>query len=324
MKLKIIYDKPTIIYVPGWYSAEKSSHILELFLEKVASFKITFIYTPAWYLSSNSNVIINWLQRINKPNHTWFVACNDYFELMHMRNKGVKSFLSPQSCFLDEKIYKILEGTPKLYEAIYNAQLEPFKRHHLLQATQNCALVAYGKVSEYSSLVLGQIEGGDNINLLNKLINDSHYESIPWRRVVEIYNSSRVGLCLSEVEGAMYASFEYLLCGLPVVTTLNKGGRDYFFDGRYVVHCESTAEAVAASVDALKFANIDPYEIRSETLKKMHTERERFILNIEKILIDQGVTNPNFNEIFNSRFSNKLLGEVVEVDDLVDHIKSIQ
>jgi hypothetical protein len=56
----------------------------------------------------------------------------------------------------------------------------------------------------------------------------------------------------------------------------------------------------------------------------MHVERDRFILNIEKILIDLGVSNPNFAEILQNRFSNKLLGEVVEVDDLVDQIKSIQ
>lgn len=32
-------------------------------------------------------------------------------------------------------------------------------------------------------------------------------------------NQCRLGLCLSAVEGPMYASIEYLLAGLPVVST---------------------------------------------------------------------------------------------------------
>ena len=40
---------------------------------------------------------------------------------------------------------------------------------------------------------------------------------------------SQVGLCLSKSEGAMFASIEYLLCGLPIVSTKSVGGRDIFF-----------------------------------------------------------------------------------------------
>ena len=43
-------------------------------------------------------------------------------------------------------------------------------------------------------------------------------------------NQCKVGIILSEVEGANYASIQYLLAGLPVVSTKSKGGRDVFFD----------------------------------------------------------------------------------------------
>ncbi len=43
-------------------------------------------------------------------------------------------------------------------------------------------------------------------------------------------NACRVGMCLSETEGAMFAAVEYLLCGLPVVSTPSQGGRDVWFD----------------------------------------------------------------------------------------------
>ena len=46
--------------------------------------------------------------------------------------------------------------------------------------------------------------------------------------VRRILVQSRCGLALSAQEGAMYASGEYLLAGLPVVTTRSRGGRDAF------------------------------------------------------------------------------------------------
>lgn len=57
-----------------------------------------------------------------------------------------------------------------------------------------------------------------------------HYFSID--KINEIYGQSRCGLILSAEEGACFAAMEYLLCGLPVVTTPNIGGRDEFFDKR--------------------------------------------------------------------------------------------
>jgi glycosyltransferase involved in cell wall biosynthesis len=321
MKLKILFDYPLIIYVPGWYSHPNHSTVFEYFLKKIININATFIYAPAWHLSNDSKAFVDWLSIVKTQNHTWFVACNDYFELMHMRNLKIACFLCSQNCFLDEKIYKILEGHDKVYDAIYNAQFEPFKRHHMLGATKNCALVGYGKISKYSQSIISEVENNDNFHLLNEIDVDK-FKSLTWANVVEALNSSSVGLCLSDVEGAMYASVEYLLCGLPVVTTINKGGRDYLFNGRYVIHCKSSPEAIAVSVQALKCANIDPHEIRNDILAKMNIERGRFILVIEYILSSQGVTNPGFAKIFKERFSNKLLGEVVEVDAFVDNINS--
>ena len=34
---------------------------------------------------------------------------------------------------------------------------------------------------------------------------------------------------MSSQEGAMYSSVEYLLCGLPIVSTKSTGGHDVFF-----------------------------------------------------------------------------------------------
>lgn len=49
---------------------------------------------------------------------------------------------------------------------------------------------------------------------------------LPPAQVCAALNRGEVGLALSELEGACWASTEYLLCGLPVVSTPCSGGRE--------------------------------------------------------------------------------------------------
>jgi glycosyltransferase involved in cell wall biosynthesis len=53
----------------------------------------------------------------------------------------------------------------------------------------------------------------------------------PRRLVDEIYNTSRVFLCTSWVEGFGLANVEAMACGAALVTTNNGGSRDYAFHG---------------------------------------------------------------------------------------------
>ena len=46
------------------------------------------------------------------------------------------------------------------------------------------------------------------------------------------------------IEGAMFASAEYRRFGLPVVTTHNAGGRNWFFSNGYVIFCDDDVAAV--------------------------------------------------------------------------------
>ena len=72
------------------------------------------------------------------------------------------------------------------------------------------------------------------------------------KEVSNFINKCRVGLCLSSEEGGMYASTQYLLCGLPVVTTNNIGGRNTFFHPDYVYYAEDDSRDIAHGVEELK------------------------------------------------------------------------
>ena len=99
-----------------------------------------------------------------------------------------------------------------------------------------------------------------------------------------VLNASRCGLALSAEEGAMYASAEYLLCGLPVVTTASRGGRHEFFHGDYVDVVEDTADAVAAGVARMIARDIDPNMIRKRTLLLMREHRGRMLMRLSALL----------------------------------------
>ena len=77
-----------------------------------------------------------------------------------------------------------------------------------------------------------------------------------------VYNQAAVGLCLSAVEGAMYSSMEYLMAGLPIVSTPSLGGRDVYFDPDYCLIVEPEPAAIRRAVERLRDRAIPREEIR--------------------------------------------------------------
>src|SRR5262249_10816742 len=108
--------------------------------------------------------------------------------------------------------------------------------------------------------------------------NCIYYNSwrLPPPQVAKILQQSGVGLILSELEGISRASSEYLLTGLPVVSTASKGGRDVWYDDYNSIIVEPTEDAVWAAVQELKAHPRDPQRIRKAYLDRATVFRERF------------------------------------------------
>jgi tetratricopeptide (TPR) repeat protein len=71
----------------------------------------------------------------------------------------------------------------------------------------------------------------------------------------------------------MFASAEYMVCGLPVVSTRSIGGRDEYFDDRFCLICDDNPASVAAAVKEAISRNFDPNVIRNTFLAKVMERR---------------------------------------------------
>lgn len=190
------------------------------------------------------------------------------------------------NAFVSEHIFRPM-GTPRQFDAIYDAAFAPFKRHELAANVESLALVGYVKAPDTEEVARAVRNRVPQATVLNDPFSgrDGTFSS---DQVNEALNQARVGLCLSAIEGQMYASVQYLLAGLPIVTTENRGGRDVFFDAEHVRWVEDDPDAVSAAVDRLVRDDIDPKDIRKSVLVKMKEHRARFCEVVRQLAGDEG------------------------------------
>jgi glycosyltransferase involved in cell wall biosynthesis len=245
------------------------------------------------------------------PKHRIFFLCNTPAELFLLQQCNVPSIVCNHNIFVSERIFDIQADQRKRFDAIYNARPSPYKRHELCSEVPRTALLYYApnpedhaylaelrktlpnatfvNELEASSLVTGLTNSKARAFVIETFTKNNYVALVP--DVVARYcNRAQVGLCLSASEGAMYASMEYLFCGLPVVSTENRGGRDFYFDPEFCTTVPPDANAVAQAVDDLIRRNISPGYIRQKTLCRVTHDRNSFLQFVQSIYEHEGAT----------------------------------
>jgi hypothetical protein len=232
----------------------------------------------------------------------FIIFANDPDSLINFQKYGFRCVFINQNAWLDENsVMKIMPGFIKKYDAIYIARNLEWKRHYLSDLVSNKAFV------------VGSIHGEP---LCNRFPSSNYINSEvlnPSEVCIKI-NESKCGLILSEVEGACYASSEYLLCGIPVVSSSSWGGRDIWYNNNNsLIVNDPDPNKIMDAVNYFCNISLDPYKIRFEHIKKSIEFRTKFIeLNFE--LYSQ-VSNGfyDFYDHFDKNFIHKM--KVVQVPD---------
>jgi glycosyltransferase involved in cell wall biosynthesis len=207
---------------------------------------------------------------------------------------------------LDERVYRPLPDVPKKFAAVYDARLKPYKRHQLAAKIPSLALIYDFKPdvddSDYVARVRQEFAHATFLNHPN----GSGYVKLTNAEVNRHLNECCVGLCLSAVEGGMYASMQYLLAGLPIVSTESKGGRDVFFDESYVLIVDDNSDAVAEGVKEMERRGVPAQLIRATALERMQSHRRTFVSLVQRIYEREG-TKRSFDEEWDTVFFDKLI-----------------
>lgn len=231
--------------------------------------------------------------RARYPEHRHVVLCNTPQELERFGKAGQPAVVCSANVFVDESVFDIPPSEPKVYDAIYNAALAPYKRHELCTGIDRLALIYH----RFADLVADRPAYPDEVHgMLSKadFLNESNgeYRNLSSGDIVRYLGRSHVGLCLSQMEGQMRACVEYLLCGLPVVTTPNVGGRNRQLDPAYSIMADPTPEAIARAVDALKVKNLDPHFVRRAVMSRLKPDRMRLLQLIAAIYREESIPFP--------------------------------
>lgn len=254
--------------------------------------------------------------------HRVTILTNTINEKEILDAKGLETLYCSASAFLSESIFFPIDGGHKEFDAVYDAAVSPYKRLELAQKVRSLALIAYRKGSSTPRYVNSTMQLLEHANWLNGK-PDREMQWLTYEAVNRDINRARVGLCLSAEEGSMNASAQYLLAGLPVVTTRSLGGRDVFYDPAYVREVPDDPKAVACAVDDFCAAPPSQELIRGNTLEKITEHRARFMQLMRDILAGNDPDGV-WDKGWPGRMPHKFYGGDFTVRENLDALKNPQ
>ncbi|MFM6763336.1 MAG: glycosyltransferase [Dolichospermum sp.] len=282
----LISTKPPIFYVPrslGRWDFASLDLIFSYLQDEIAYFLQNWV----WDMEDPNEV-----EKIRKieiqhisqyPKHKFIHLCNSLRQQEVFQEYGLKAVFCNQNSLLDEKIFRPISSISKRFDAVYDAKFSLYKRHYLAKKIDSIGFIYYYDIIEDIDCYQEVKRLFPHAYYFNDALSENNTVFIEPHTVNKCLNACKVGLCLSDVEGGMYASMQYLLSGLPVVSTKSKGGRDVFFDEEYTLIVEDDPDAVKEGVDELIRRNISPETIRVKVLEQIKQHRLVLISLIQSI-----------------------------------------
>ena len=285
-------DPPVLYHSMG--SEDPGKHLSDEPMTRMAMY--------LWYHTTSEIIELDRKARDLRPNHVIHHMVNDITTWRELVAHGISAHFVNQNAFLDERLFDIESDASKHYDAVYNARMTDFKRHFLAADVPDLLIIGGTNTREDSDDYYRSAKAA----LPNaRFIYDEDKSYLCEQEITALLNQARVGLCLSACEGTMFAATEYLLCGLPVVSTVSLGGRETWFDPRFTRIVPDDTLAVATAVKELIALNICPRQIRTETLSRMWEHRRRF-LDLGQTIYAAADVGRDFARDFYARFSSKL------------------
>jgi len=313
----IINREPLIIHTT------ENINDIQIFSEIIGKDRKAFFLVSFWWTlfdgpNTIQQIIKSYRFHQDKYNHHRILfLLNNLDESREFKKNAIPCKFIHQNALIDSNIFKP-NLIAKKFDVIYNARIDSMKRHYLLKDCQKIGLIsAYvmnidSSKQEYLDELKKNIPHAFmiNSNQSTRIENfqfEMGFKYLTSKQVNVALNQSKVGVILSAKEGACYASIEYLLSGIPVVSTKNIGGRDYFLDKRFCRIVSSNPKAIKNAVDELISLDISPNFIREETIKKMNHHLYKLKKLLRNILKMDKKNNSNFDTFWENNYINKMI-----------------
>jgi len=247
---------------------------------------ITLI-TNAWH---NSDKPLK--QSKNWPNSIILANSEEEYEYYIEKTETNVIFCNHNS-FLNEERFKIIENK-KQYNMLISSCFSYYKNVSMAKNIDNVLHVGY--INEKLEYIP---DFGTRANFINNSMDMNDYEWICTKKYVNLLNSSLCGGIFSLQEGACFTSSEYLLCGLPVISTKSLGGRDIFYNKENSIICDSNTNSALEAFNELK-NNIDffdKHKIRENHINKMDYFRNILTNTVKDMIEDKYNETVNFEEL---------------------------
>ncbi|MDP9136918.1 MAG: hypothetical protein M3N38_01885 [Pseudomonadota bacterium] len=272
----ILRASPPIIFSSALhdYPLGFISYAPEMFLDRPS----LHLVSPSWSLLSKTDRITTEYKRIRAeaPKAHVVTLASDGTEVHELSSAGIPAIACNHTMLTNERVFRPrASGNRMLADAVYNARFAPWKRHHLCRKIDSLALIYFhiGGVADIEHEVRNVLV---QARYLNHEAGGGRFKWLSGEEVAGYISRCRVGLALSETEGAMRACMEYLFCGVPVISTPAEGGRLRYLLEPFAKVVEPDEDAIRAAVNHFVKAQLNPLAIRKAVANIVAFERHEF------------------------------------------------
>ncbi|TPK73959.1 glycosyltransferase [Mesorhizobium sp. B2-4-15] len=292
---------PLILYTP--IGGARPLSTIAAIGRHLAKRRATLLLSPNWTLERPAVVArmgedIAWYGA-RFPLHELIFLCNTEEERRLVAAVGGTAIVSNHNLMVSEEIFRPLPDVPVMFDAVYNGRISHTKRHYLALDIERLVhiTVSIGEMpTALARAFVRRLQAQSPLHRIANPIVGGMTAKLSAAEVNRVYNQAAVGLCLSAEEGAMYSSMEYLLAGLPIVSTPSLGGRDVFFDPDYCMIVEPEPVAIRRAVERLRDRAIPREEIRGRTLEKVRAGRLELTAYLSALKQRLGSGGPPFSQ----------------------------
>eukprot|EP01041_Mallomonas_annulata_P005840 gene5840-11791_t len=300
----VLLRRPTVESFKVFFDGKNNTKIT-FWHDFVSNSKLCDLVDIGWLDSANAYTVVNFSQYFSRGYHMVVVKP---FECLGARKSVLQNVLLlanseeeiyilrdfcndcdvlffPNNAFLDHNLFSLRNSTvPNVVNqsdplCILNAKGHKWKRHDLSVPIPNRIFVTYDR------------KPNTHLEIYNPR---KIYQGISPSELIDILHQSDFGGAFTPSEGNCYASNEYLLTGLPVLSVKSIGGRDTFYkDGVNAIICNASLEGVTEGYQRMKsliLNNLDRVRIRRETVEMVESFRDNLTEKVLGWLVKSGNT----------------------------------